>query len=144
MLSDKDELLALTQKWFDCWRTEPDAPFNVERLRPLFHEGEVLVVDNFDDKVVVLRSFDAYAQTWNLSGFSEWRIAPVETPTVMLSVDLAVVTFVFVGRGRSLNGENRAAAQHGTHVWRKRENGWRIVHEHLTTDEATKYSMPDG
>ncbi len=139
MTTQEAELLTLTQNWFDCWRTEPGSPFDVERLRPLFDDGEILVVDNFDDKVVVLKSFDEYAQTWNLSGFSEWKIAPVETPSVLISGDLAVITFVFVGQGRSLKGERRAAAQHGTHVWRKRSSGWRIVHEHLTTDDAAKF-----
>lgn len=138
-LSDEtEELQSLTQRWFDNWRVGPGQPFDVEGLRPLFDTGEILVVDNFDDEVAVLHSFDQYAEMWNLSGFREWRIAPIKPPGVMISGDLAVVTFVFVGHGTSKSGEPRKAAQHGTHVWRKRTDEWRIVHEHLTTTEPPK------
>ncbi|WP_299682456.1 nuclear transport factor 2 family protein [uncultured Roseobacter sp.] len=126
--------------WFAAWNIGTNA-FDVEKLRPLFSTGEIHVVDNFDDKVVVLKSFDAYARTWTLSGFRSWSIAPIGKPQIRISGDLAVVTFVFVGHGPSTDGAKVSAAQHGTHVWVREGDGWRIVHEHLTTDtveSATK------
>jgi len=142
MSTDQEELQKLTEKWLSCWRTSLSEPFDIETLRSLFHNGEILVVDNFDDKVVMLHSFDQYASTWNLSGFTEWSISCVETPKVLISIDLAVVTFVFVGRGKSQRGEPRSAAQHATHVWKKISGSWCIVHEHLTSDEASKFVGP--
>lgn len=140
MSDDAEIILELTQRWLDTWRVGPDLPFDVERLRPIFSDEQILVIDDFDDKVAILRSFSEYAATWNLSGFKEWRIRPIAAPEVMLSGDLAVVTFTFIGKGLSKADEPRLAAQHGTHVWRKRSDRWQIVHEHLTTDDASKFN----
>lgn len=120
-------------KWFAAWNIGTDA-FDVEKLRPLFSTGEIHVVDNFDDKVVVLKSFEAYARTWTLSGFRSWSIEPIGEPRIRLSGNLAVVTFAFAGEGTLTTGAKVAAAQHGTHVWVLEDDTWRIVHEHLTTD----------
>lgn len=38
----------------------------------------------------------------------------------------------FVGRGVK-DGKGYVGGQHGTHVWKRINSEWRIVHEHLTT-----------
>ena len=119
--------------WFAAWNIG-ESPFDVEKLRPLFSDGDIHVVDDFDDRVVVLKSFEDYARTWTLSGFRSWSITPIGEPVVRQSGELAVVTFAFSGKGVSTSGAEVSAAQHGTHVWALEDNRWRIVHEHLTTD----------
>ncbi|WP_195820832.1 hypothetical protein [Roseobacter sp. MH60115] len=102
-------------RWFAAWNIGTN-PFDIERLRALFSTGQIHVVDSFDDKVVVLKSFDAYARTWTLSGFRSWSIVPIGEPQIRISGDLAVVTFAFLGDDISTRGDKASAAQHGTHA----------------------------
>ncbi|WP_299859718.1 hypothetical protein [uncultured Roseobacter sp.] len=88
----------------------------MSRSRALFSTGEIHVVDNLNGKVVVLKSFNAYARTWTLSGSRSWSIVPIREPQIRISGDLAVVTFAFLGDDISTRGDKASAAQHGTHA----------------------------
>lgn len=130
------EIRAQLDRWFAAW-SPGDRPFDADALRPLFADGEIHVVDDFGDRVVMIDSFDVYDATWTpvMTDFAEWRIRPVGRPVVHVSGDLGAVTFVFVGSGQTKDGNQVAVAQHGTQIWRKRGSAWVIVHEHLTSDQ---------
>ena len=140
MNTDERQIRKQLDLWFARW-SPGNEPFDAEALRPLFAEGRIHVVDDFGDEVVTIQDFDSYAGTWSpvMADFAEWSIRPHGQPVVQVSGDLAAVTFVFLGRGRTKGGEPAAAVQHGTQIWRKRKNRWVIVHEHLTSDNAAKY-----
>lgn len=123
-------------RWFAAWSPGRKG-FDVEALRPLFFAGEIHVVDDFGDRVVTIASFDDYAATWGpvMAGFADWAIRPAGRPDVQVSGDLAAVTFAFIGEGHSHASEAVKIAQHGTQVWRRLEDDWVIVHEHLTSDK---------
>lgn len=55
--TDKSTIEQLTAKWIDIWSPK-DKPFTGEGFENIFATGEneILVFDNFDDGVVVLRS----------------------------------------------------------------------------------------
>ena len=133
----EQEIKQLTLAWMKGWSAQ-SKPFTAEELRPLYAQGdgEILVVDDFEGGAVVIRSFKEYQRKWVpvMRQFSYWAIQPKGEIQVLLSGDLAVSTFVWVAQARLKDGTvlQPAPSQHGTLVWRKRNNRWQVVHEHLT------------
>lgn len=70
---------------------------------------------------------------------THWSIV-LEDLRIKHSGDLAVTTFRIVGTDtRGPDGEPVPFGQYGTHVWENMpEDGWRLVHEHLTTFDVAK------
>ena len=126
---------ARLDRWFAAW-SPGDAPFDWEAFRPLFAEGEILVVDDFGGGITVLRSFDEYVATWApaLAGYERWSITPTEEIDLRVGETLAVASFVFQGEGVTTAGETVRPRQRGTLVFEEGEGGdWRIVQEELRT-----------
>ena len=136
---DAAELRRLTAIWFEAW-SPGAAPWTGERLRDVFAPGEhaISVVDDMGGRVVTFSSIQSYLDFWRpwmAEAAAEWSIAPHGPIDVVIEGSLAVVTFAFDATGRTPAGEaiDLSPAQYGTHVYRKSETGWRLVHEHLTT-----------
>ena len=133
----QQEIKQLTLAWMKGWSPQ-SKPFTAEELRPLYArgDGEILVVDDFEGRAVVIRSFEEYQRKWVpvMRRFSYWAIQPKGEIQVLLSGDLAVSTFTWVAQARLKGGNvlQPAPSQHGTLVWQKREERWQIEHEHLT------------
>lgn len=125
----------LTEQWIKGWSPGAEK-FDTEKLRPLFAQGdgELLVFDDIGDRVAVLHSWDEYRQTWEpfMQEFAYWAIQPEGEIQVLVDGEIAVTTFIWVGKGRYKDGREITPRQHATHVWRKRAGRWVIVHEHLT------------
>lgn len=135
---DRDVLRQLIDQWIAGW-SPGDAPYTGERLKPLFAAGDdaIHVVDDFEGGAIVLRSIDEYLEKWvpvMQGSFSYWSIALIEEPVIRVDGDLAVTTLQFQAQGKLKDGTpiEPAPGQHGTHVWERVNDGWRIVHEHLT------------
>jgi ketosteroid isomerase-like protein len=138
--SDRQQIQHLTQQWMNLWSPE-DNPFTGAEAEQLFATGdhEILVFDNFDGSVVVLRSVQEYLATWVpvMQNFSFWQIAIEDNLEISINGDLAVTTFSFAGGGRSKDGQDYKLRQYGTHVWKRSKGEWRIVHEHLTVGDSS-------
>ncbi len=130
------EIRRQLDRWFSAW-SPGDSPFDAESMRSLFADDGIHVVDDFGDHVVTIGSFDDYVATWNpvMAPIASWAVRQVGQPVVHVAGDLAAVTFVFSGGGRTKDGDPLKIAQHGTQIWRKRGGTWVIVHEHLTSDK---------
>jgi ketosteroid isomerase-like protein len=145
MATENDEATIdqLTNQWFEGWSTR-DTPFTGEQLRSLYAQGdrEILVFDNFNGGVVVIRSFSDYLNTWIpvMQDFSYWAIAPESEVEVKASGDLATSTFTWSGEGKLRDGTPVKMRQHGTLVWQRRAGQWQIVHEHLTVGDVPRSS----
>ncbi len=138
---DEATIHQLTEEWFEGWSPR-EAQFTGEQLRPLYAQGdgEILVFDNINGSVVVIRSFRDYLNTWvpMMQGFSYWAIEPEGNIAVTVSGDLAVSTFTGLGTASLHNGEQFQMRQYGTLIWRCRAGTWQIVHEHLTVGDPPK------
>ena len=125
----------LTQKWVNFWSPK-NKPFTGEGLEKIFATGEneILVFDNFDSGIVVLRSLQEYLNTWVpvMQNFSYWEIKLEDNLEISVDGDLAVTTFSWVGGGKTKDGQEIKARQYGTHTWKRLNGEWRLVHEHLT------------
>lgn len=133
--TDKTTIQQLTAQWIDVWSPK-DRPFTGDGFEKIFATGknEILVFDNFDSGVVVLHSLQEYLDTWIpvMENFSYWSIQLEDNLNISIEGDLAVTTFSWVGGGKTKDGQEVKARQYGTHTWKRLNNQWRLVHEHLT------------
>lgn len=139
---DEAQIRELTKKWFAVWSVK-DKSFTGQGFEQVFATGEneILVFDNFKGGVVTLRSLRDYIATWvpvMQSTFSYWEINPEGVIDVTVDRDLAVSTFTWVSNGRFKDGKPARIRQHATHVWRRMNGQWRLVHEHLTVGNPPK------
>jgi ketosteroid isomerase-like protein len=139
-LYDRQQIEQLTQQWINLWSPK-DQPFTGEGFEQVFatEENEILVFDNFDGSVVVLRSLQAYLDTWVpvMQQFSFWEIAIEDNLEILLDGDVATSTFSFTGGGWSKDGTEYKIRQYGTHIWKRIDRHWRLVHEHLTLGNSS-------
>lgn len=131
----KATIQQLAAQWVDVW--SPGAkPFTGGGLENIFATGEneILVFDNFDNGVVVLHSLQEYLDTWIpvMDNFSYWKIELEDNLNISIDGDLAVTTFSWIGGGKTKDGQDVKVSQYGTHTWKRLDNEWRLVHEHLT------------
>ena len=136
---DAAELRRLTGLWFKAW-SPGTAPWTGEELRDVFAPGDdaIRVVDDMGGRVVTFSSIRTYLDFWRpwmAEAAAEWSITPRGPIDIVIDGSLAVATFAFDATGRTPVGEaiDLSPAQYGTHVYRKTDSGWRLVHEHLTT-----------
>lgn len=132
---DKAKIRDLTEQWRAIWSPK-DKTFTGKGFENIFATGnnEILVFDNFDNGVVVLHSLQEYLDTWIpvMENFSYWEIQLEDNFTISIDGDLAITTFSWVGGGKSKDGQEVKVRQYGTHTWKRLNDEWRLVHEHLT------------
>jgi ketosteroid isomerase-like protein len=135
---DEIQIQQLTQQWVNLWSPK-DKAFTGEGFEHIFATDELLVFDNFDNSVVVLHSLEEYLDTWipAMQNFSYWEIKLEDNLRIAIDDDLAVTTFSFAGGGQSKDGQDYKLRQHGTHVWKRIDSQWRLVHEHLTVGNTS-------
>ena len=133
--ADRAKIRALTELWRKTWSPQ-DKPFTGKGFEDIFatRENEILVFDNFDNGVVVLHSLTEYLETWIpvMKNFSYWEIQLEDNLTIAVNGDLAVTTFSWAGGGKTKDGQEVKARQYGTHTWKRLNDEWRLIHEHLT------------
>ncbi|MGB3405777.1 MAG: nuclear transport factor 2 family protein [Microcoleaceae cyanobacterium] len=134
-MTDKAKIQQLTEQWRRVWSPK-DQPFTGKGFENIFATGknEILVFDNFNNSVVVLHSLQEYLDTWIsvMQDFRDWEIQLEDNLNISIDGDLAVTTFSWVGGGKTKEGEEVKVRQFGTHTWKRLNNEWRLVHEHLT------------
>ena len=133
--ADTTKIRELTEQWRTIWSPH-DKPFTGEGFENIFATGEneILVFDNFDNGVVVLHSLKEYLDTWIpvMENFSYWSIQLEDNVNISIDGDLAVTTFSWIGGGKTKDGQEVEVRQYGTHTWKRLNDEWRLVHEHLT------------
>ena len=134
-ITDKAKIQELTEQWRNIWSPK-DKPFTGDGFENIFATGEneILVFDNFDNRVVVLHSLQEYLDIWIpvMENFSYWSIQLEDNLNISIDGNLAVTTFSWIGGGKTKEGQEIEARQYGTHTWKRLNGEWRLVHEHLT------------
>ena len=133
--TDLAKIRELTEQWRKIWSPK-DRPFTGKGFENIFAvgENEIQVFDNFDNSVVVLHSLTEYLDTWIpvMQNFGYWSIQLEDNLQISVDGDLAVTTFSWIGGGKTKDGQEVKARQYGTHTWKRLNDEWRLVHEHLT------------
>ncbi|MEO0836267.1 MAG: nuclear transport factor 2 family protein [Cyanobacteria bacterium J06642_3] len=136
--TDTATIRQLTEQWIAIWSPQ-DKTFTGKGFENIFATGEneILVFDNFQNEVVVIRSLQEYLDTWVplMKSFSYWNVELEDNWDISIDGDLAVTNFSWVGGGKTKEGQEIKAKQYGTHTWKRLNNEWRLVHEHLTGGE---------
>ena len=138
-INDETEIRNLTQKWFNIW-SQKEKPFTGEGLEEVFAStGEMLVYDNFDGDVKIIRSVQEYIDTWvpvMQERFSYHEIQPEGEIEIQVDDNMALSTFVWVSNSKLKDGNKVSLRQYATHVWRKISGRWCLIHEHLTLGKS--------
>ncbi|MGL5807230.1 YybH family protein [Chroococcidiopsis sp.] len=139
-LNDEIEIKNLTQKWFDIW-SQKEKPFTGKGLEEVFASkaGEMLVYDDFDGDVKIIRSVREYIDTWipvMQEQFSYHEIQPEGEIDLKIDDSMALSTFIWVSKSKLKNGTDISIRQYATHVWKKIDGRWCLIHEHLTLGKS--------
>lgn len=137
--NDEVEIRKLTRKWFDIW-SQKEKPFTGEGLEEVFAStGEMLVYDNFDGDVKIIRSVQEYIDTWvpvMQEQLTYHEIEPEGEIEIQVDGNMALSTFVWVSNSKLKNGNKISFRQYATHVWKKINERWYLIHEHLTLGKS--------
>ncbi|MEL7003470.1 MAG: nuclear transport factor 2 family protein [Bacteroidota bacterium] len=143
MKDTKAEIESKTSQWLQMWSPENNL-MTFEGIEDIFatKEDGLLVVDGFEGGVVVLKSISEYKEKWGPlmnNTFSYYKIKPQGDIQIEVSKDLATATFVWVTEKAVLkDGTEIALSQHATHIWKKINGEWKIIHEHLTNNNVAE------
>ena len=85
--------------------------------------------------MVVLQSLQEYLDTWVpvMANFVYWSVALEDHFQISIEGDMAITTFSFAGGGQNKDSEDVTLKQYCTHMWKRLNGEWRLVHEHLTS-----------
>lgn len=133
--SDEAAIQQKLQQWRELFSQENFSLSGYEHL--FINTDELLVYDSYSptghDREI--RGWSHYRTLWDKYiplDFPGWRIVDLEITRLEVYGENAWSTISYVGQGNK-NGEEYVGGQHGTHVWRRSDGNWHIVHEHLTT-----------
>ncbi|NET11193.1 MAG: hypothetical protein F6K09_37705 [Merismopedia sp. SIO2A8] len=98
-------------------------------------EDELLIYDNYAEQDSKFIGFQRYREIWEReinSNFPDFIMHHIELDRIETSNNLAWSALTWWGRVLK-NGDALYPAQHATHIWRKVDTEWQIIHEHLTS-----------
>jgi ketosteroid isomerase-like protein len=139
--SQPSQEIGQIQQKLEQWRelfSPGDRKFSFQGYENLYvNSDELLVYDSYtptgSDREI--RGWNNYKTLWEKFipiDFPNWKIIDLDVTRLEVVGDTAWSTLSFVGRGEK-DGVPYTGGQHGTHIWKKIDGQWRIVHEHLTT-----------
>ena len=113
-----------------------DKRYSLEGYEDLFaqEKDELLVYDNFSPDNSGFTGFDTYRDIWEREineKFPGLLLYHIEIDRIKTNGELGFSAFTWWG-SIVIDGELQYSGQHATHIWRKIDGEWRIVHEHLT------------
>lgn len=111
--------------------------YSLEGYEDLYVQGakDLLIYDNFAEDNTMWRGFEIYRKVWEKqinSNFPGFVMFHIEVDAIEVTGDLAWSGLTWWGSVIK-DGQKLITAQHATHIWRKIDGVWRIVHEHLTS-----------
>lgn len=132
--SDAAVIRQKLQRWRELFSQEQ---FSLKGYENLFvNTNELLVYDSYSpagyDREI--RGWNNYRNLWEKYipiDFPGWKIIDLDVTRLETQGDYGWSAISYIGRGVR-NGAEYFGGQHGTHVWKRINGDWRIVHEHLT------------
>lgn len=131
---DEQSIRQALQEWRQLY-SYGDRPFSFNGYEHLYiNTDELLAYDNVAPEDTQINGWDTYRSTWEPvinENFTGQEITRFEIHRIGVSGDLAWSAITFWFRAKN-QGTPFYSSQHGTHIWRKVDGKWRIVHEHMT------------
>jgi ketosteroid isomerase-like protein len=122
------------QEWRQLY-SYGERPFSFNGYEHLYiNTDELLAYDNVAPRDTQIDGWKTYRSIWEPvinANFTGQEITRFEIQRVAVSGDLAWSAITFWFRAKN-QGKPFYSSQHGTHIWRKVNGKWRIVHEHMT------------
>lgn len=134
---DRAEIQQKLERWRILF-SPGEQRFSFNGYKDLYvNTGELIVYDSYAPAGYnrEIRGWDNYKALWEKYipiDFANWKITRLDITRIEVQGDTAWSALSFVGRGVK-DGKGYVGGQHGTHVWKRINGEWRIVHEHLTT-----------
>lgn len=134
-----ETIAALHRNWVFGWeRNVGDPPFSFRQTFGPYYEWDsagVILYDDFDPEHRVARSATEYGAIWepNFHALRTVHHRVADGPHVVRSGALAASTLVFVARIEAVDGAVTGIRTTTSLVWRRTDDGWRIVREHNST-----------
>lgn len=122
------------QRWRELFSQEQ---FSLKGYENLFvNTDELLVYDSYSPSGYdrEIRGWNNYRNLWEKYipiDFPKWKVINLDVTRLETQGDYGWSAISYIGRGVR-NGAEYFGGQHGTHVWKRINGDWRIVHEHLT------------
>jgi ketosteroid isomerase-like protein len=132
----------LHRQWIlEGWeRRESDRRFVfADKLGRFYSNGSDLhLYDDYDPQHRVARTAADYGGFWEgpFNNLRSARHAVTDGPDVLVGSELAATTLEFVARLESANGKVNSIRARSSLVWRREEDGWRIVREQNSVREV--------
>lgn len=127
----RDKLLG---EWRNLWSTG-DKNFTFKGYEKLFLDNDqFLASDALSPSETLIRGWKAYTELWEPytnQHLHPWTITRLDVNNISVAGDMAWSSVNLYGEGME-DGEKYLGSEHCTHVWRKIDGQWRIVHEHVS------------
>jgi ketosteroid isomerase-like protein len=133
------------------WRELFSQPqFSLNGYENLYvNTDELLVYDSyspsgFNREICGWNQYKALWEKYIPIDFPKWRIVDLKITCLEVQGDVAWSAISYVGRGMK-DEKEYVGGQHGTHIWKRINDEWRIIHEHLTTmsDREIQARLPE-
>ncbi len=148
--SNQDEaaIYAKFKRWVEMFSaTGRGEQFTLEGYEDIYFtdDGEdgLLVFDNYSPKwaSTQIDGFIQYRRIWERDvneSFPNWTITKMDVLRVEVQGNLAWSALNFWGEGKRADNSSYEGSQHSTHIWRKINGDWKMIHEHLSAPITVK------
>lgn len=128
----------MQRRWIlEGWEKAPGETFVFNDKLGSFYDGasaDFALYDSFDPELRLARSPDEWAEAFEASfnRLDSALHAVISEPQVLVSGDFAASTFEFGARLQRADGTASGVICRTSHVFRLRNNAWKIVREHTS------------
>lgn len=135
----------IKEQYFSLWRDTAEQPYSVDSARQLYLTNERLTA--FDTDALPAQGADSRIEGWSeyapiwpevFAGIKRFEAREVSNFQVRREGNWALVTFDMSGDSELETGETAEVFKHFTLVWTQTDDGWRIMHEHISDGQPPK------
>jgi ketosteroid isomerase-like protein len=130
-----DDRLPLKQ-WSDVWNPKGEvASFDQDRLARVYDTSAIVAFDTNSPASTILSGWKTYSDTWvpYMKGAGFWETVSVNVVKTEVVGDFGYSAITYTASAQPEGTANREVyTNHATLIWKKSDNGWKIVHEHIS------------
>ena len=130
----------IEQKYRKQWFKAENQPFSMDVAEEIYIKDDELIAIDTDaypysnDIPSRIEGWDTYEKIWPVvfDDISNFRLVEILNFETKQQGDWTLVTFDGVGEGETTEGEPIEVFKNFTLIWTKTDDGWRIIHEHIS------------
>ena len=138
-LDDVSSIETAKRAFFESWTKSPGAEFTLDKLSQAVETSEdFLSFDGVSEGRPVIVGWKAYAAAWGpeINAFESASLTEERAVATWIGDDTAITASIAHIKIALSGGEQLDMRAQLTLGYRRRDGGWRVVHEHLSTDAA--------